>query len=406
MARPQKVYDRFVAASCLGVLAIILVAGLWPFHAPQNQATWLAGQNGIRFGHHGTLVSAGEFSSGTTANPSGSLELWVEPEIAAKKKTILTFDGSDHPGEPFSVLQDNDALEIRRYNIDGAGIVHTGVCTVGGILHKGQAVLVAITLSERQTAVYANGVPTKTCSIGGSSTNNLSGTLVVANSDVVSNSWPGKILGLAIYQDRLNASETARDFETWTRNGRPQIAQAKAPAALYLFDEHSGALAHNETNAATDLRIPSHYLILHPEFLESPWREYRPRLSYWMDVGVNVAGFIPWGFCLAAYFYSIKRIAWPAAAIMLLGFVVSFIIEVSQARLPTRSSGCTDLITNTLGTALGLILYRLPLTQKLFHGIMCYFGLRQERDHPRSGFESRLWDRYDELAPARASSKT
>lgn len=372
MAKPQKVYERLVAASCLGVLAIILVAGLWPFHSPRNQATWLAGQNGIRFGHHGTLVSAGKFSSGTAANSSGSLELWVEPEIAAKKKTVLTFDGSDHPGEPFSLLQDNDALEIRRHNVDGAGIVHTGVCTVGGIFHQGQSVLVAITLSEHQTAVYADGVPAKICAIAGSSTNNLSGTVVVANSGVVSNSWPGKILGLAIYQGKLNAVETIRDYESWTRDGRPQLAEAKTPAALYLFDEQSGAIAHNQISAATDLRIPAHYLILHPMFLESPWREYRPRWSYWTDVAVNVAGFIPWGFCLAAYLYSVKGIARPAAAIVLSGFVVSFIIEVSQAWLPTRSSGCTDLITNTLGTALGLILYRLPLTQKLLQGIVVH----------------------------------
>ncbi|MGA8432444.1 MAG: VanZ family protein [Candidatus Sulfotelmatobacter sp.] len=405
MDKFQKAYERLVAVCCLGVLAIILAAGLWPFHAPANQAAWLAGQNGIRLGHHGTLVSAGKFSSGTNANPSGSLELWVEPEIAAKKKTILTFDGSDHPGEPFSVLQDNDALEIRRHNIDGAGTVHTGLCTAGGIFHKGQSVLLAITLSERQTSVYANGAPAKTCAIAGSSTNNLSGAVVVANSDIVSNSWPGKILGLAMYQDKLNADETARDYESWTRNGRPQLAEAKAPAALYLFDEQSGAIAHNQISAATDLRIPAHYLILHPMFLESPWREYRPRWSYWIDVAVNVAGFMPWGFCLAAYLYSVKGIARPAAAIVLLGFVVSFIIEVSQAWLPTRSSGCTDLITNTLGTALGLTLYRLPATQNLLHKIMGYFRLRQERNHLKLGFKSRHWDRDDELAAARPGSK-
>ncbi len=404
MGKPKTVYERFVAVCCLGVLTIILVAGLWPFHAPANQALWLAGQNGIRFGHHGTLVSAGRFSTGTTANSSGSVELWIEPEIAAKKKTILTFDHSDHPGEPFSILQGNDALEIRRHNVDIAGIVHTALCTAGGIFHKGQSVFVSITLSEHQTEVYANGVPAKTCAIAGS-TNNLSGTVVVANSDIVSNSWPGKILGLAIYQDTLNADEIARDYESWTQNGWPQLAQAKSPAALYLFDERSGAVAHNHINAATDLRIPAHYLILHPQFLEPPWREYRPRWSYWMDVGVNVAGFVPWGFCLAAYLYSVKRFARPEAAIVLLGFAVSLTIEVSQASLPTRSSGCTDLITNTLGTALGLILYRLPLTQKLFYKIMPDYDLRHERDNLAPGLDSRLWDHDDDLAATRPSSK-
>ena len=46
-----------MAIACIAVLLGILVAGLWPFHTPKNEVTWLKDRNGLRFGDYGTVRS-------------------------------------------------------------------------------------------------------------------------------------------------------------------------------------------------------------------------------------------------------------------------------------------------------------------------------------------------------------
>ena len=143
------------------------------------------------------------------------------------------------------------------------------------------------------------------------------------------------------------------------------LAAEKGAAALYLFDEHGGAVAHNSLDPATDLIIPTHYFILHPAFMLPPWREYHPTWSYWRDIVVNVAGFVPFGFCAFAYLSLTRVVKHSGATTVIVGLFTSLTIELLQAFLPTRSSGTTDLITNTLGTAIGVMLCRSSIAQTL-----------------------------------------
>ena len=46
---------------CAFVLCGILVAGLWPFHAPKNEVSWLSNRKGLLFGDYGSIVGAGPF---------------------------------------------------------------------------------------------------------------------------------------------------------------------------------------------------------------------------------------------------------------------------------------------------------------------------------------------------------
>jgi len=357
-------YKKMVGAVCLCVLAIILTAGLWPFHASSNQVNWLESVNGLEFERHGSAVSCGAFKSGDAAGGSGTLELWLEPTSSESRSTILSFDESAHPGEPFSLHQEGDALGIRRNNVDNQGISRTALFYVHGVFQERKPVFVTVVLSNRELVVYINGT-LKTVFPHSAAWSDLSGRLVLANSPTADDSWLGRIFGLAIYRQPLTHSQIAADYASWIGKQAPVDAKKGSAAALYLFDEHGGTLVHNGLDPAEDLTVPKHYFILHPGFVRTPGREYHPTWAYWQDVGVNIVGFVPLGLCVVAYLSLTRTIKYPGATTVVVGLCTSLAIELLQAFLPTRSSGLTDVITNTLGTAIGVMIFRSHIVKTL-----------------------------------------
>ncbi len=355
---------RVLQFGCALVFGIILVAGLWPFHAPANQVRWIENENGLEFGRHGSIASRNAFAP-QSSDDSGSLELWLKPAHARGTRTILAFEGVGTAASPFSLQQNGGILRVRRHNVDGLGTDRTAVFDVARAFQPGKPVFVTIVLKPHSTMVYLDGALARMEPIPGTSTGNFAGRLVLANSPYSSNSWPGEILGLASYQSDLTVGQVGQHDRSWAQGQTPATGDGSSPVALYLFNERAGATVHNQLDEATDLAIPGRYFVLHPPFMTPPWREYHPTWEYWKDFGVNVAGFIPLGFSFLAWFSWNRVGKWPVASVIALGFVTSLTIEILQAALPTRSSGMTDLFTNTSGTALGVLLYRSRFGQSL-----------------------------------------
>jgi VanZ family protein len=188
------------------------------------------------------------------------------------------------------------------------------------------------------------------------SSRDLSGQLVVGDAPIHAFGWLGTVKGLAIYHRELTDDEVPREFDRWTKYGRPNSTRGKDLLASYAFDEGRGSLVHNQVESAANLIIPGRFVVVHKVFLQRPWDEFTNSRHYWKDVAINIVGFIPLGLVFRAYFgaiLGIKRSTWLTIAF---GFAVSLTIEVLQSYLPTRDSGMTDIVTNTFGTALGAIL--------------------------------------------------
>ena len=217
-------------------------------------------------------------------------------------------------------------------------------------------ILVTISAGQSGTTIYADGALVKKAPNFKFSSQELIGQLVIGNAPATTDEWSGQVSGLALYDRELTADEVSQHYESWTEGTRAGLAGSDGAVALYLFNEGEGNVVHNRVDPATDLLIPERFFVLHEEFLERPWNEYRPDWNYWKDVGINITGFIPLGFFFCAYFFSVRTTKRAVLFTIAFGFAVSLTIEVSQAFLPTRDSGMTDLITNTLGTALGAIL--------------------------------------------------
>jgi VanZ family protein len=351
---------------CLSILCGILWAGLSPFHHPRNEVTWLEDKNGLRFGVNGTVLSSGTFQMpDSQQGASCAIEIWLHPSHPWNSNTFLGFYTPENPLQ-FSLLQHNAGLIVRSGGRKEQHQTGAAAIDIDYVFRQRRLVFLTITSGTQGTAVYVDGALVRAFPDFRFSGKNLAGQLVIGTSPVAPDSWPGKLRGLAIYHQDLTAAQVFQHYQTWTNKGRPDVAEEERAVALYLFEEHTGNTVHNKVRSGVDLYIPDHYMIFHQLLLEPPWEEYRTSRTYWKNVLINIAGFIPLGFFFYAYWSWARPIKQARLATVILGATVSITMEILQAYLPTRNSGVTDIFTNTFGTWVGVMLYRSKIAQTLY----------------------------------------
>jgi VanZ family protein len=338
---------------CALILCVILTAGLWPFLPPRNDAAWAGDRNGIRFGGHGVIFGPGPQSlAGPPAAGPCALEIWLQPARTNRTGTIIAFHSPTAPTE-FSLFQEGSSMGFRLHNEKNPSGPHFYE-RLGEVFGSGEPVFLTIASSSNATSVYVNGALAKTMPDFPLVLRNLQGQ-IIAGTHNADDGWAGQLLGIAAYERALTPAEAALHYETWTQKGRPESLTATGNVWLYLFDEHRGTVAHEALGSGADLNMPERYTAIHPHYLDAS----RPHRRDWSDILLNIAGFAPFGFFFCAAFRSPRASALTAVIVILLGMTISLGIEVRQAYLPGRTSSLTDLVTNTLGAALGVCLFQI-----------------------------------------------
>jgi VanZ like protein/concanavalin A-like lectin/glucanase superfamily protein len=354
--------SKLLGVLCFVVLCITLTLGLWPFHSPRNEVTWLKNANGLTFGKYGTVLGSDLLKAARLESEvDGSLEIWVQPDRWSGSATLLAlYRPEKHL--VFALRQSLTDLELQTEVENDRGVATRAHFYVddafGQALRQKKPVFVTVTAGQPGTRVYLDSAPVKVAPQFRIPEGAFAGRLIVGDSPRQPDSFRGQIRGLAIYGEELNGAQVARHYQTWMGSGRPAVAEDERMIGLYLFDEHAGNTIHNRTAEGEDLIIPDKYAVVDKIALEPFWKEFDLSGSYWKGNLKNIVGFLPAGFCFYAYLMIARLTKRVMLVAVVLGALVSLTIEILQAFLPTRDSGTTDLITNTLGTYVGALCYR------------------------------------------------
>lgn len=338
---------------CLTILLGILVAGLWPFRfRPVNNVRWIKGEPGLRFEDFGIAYSkAPLFGPGGPVDLASpfAIRMEVRPHAEPSDSLPRILSAYDARGrELFFLGQWKSELILRILKEERDFRIRTRETGADG-LQKDVTRSIVVRSDINSLTLFVDGMPARTSSGVNFSllTDKRSpARIILGNSPFGDSPWRGDLLSLSFFMKALSPGE----IET----------RETAPVIRYDFSEGTGSVCRNGVDPRYDLTLPAIFRAPEKGILVPPWRVQNYNRTFWIDVMVNILGFLPFGFAVYAWLGTDghKKPPWMRIAIVLSGAGISFFIELMQVYLPTRDSSLTDLINNIIGTYIGASLYR------------------------------------------------
>lgn len=363
------IQDRKPSPIQMVVLTLIVMTAMLYFGTrlkgfrSENNVHWLAG-HGLAFDRFGVAYTDGFFPvlDGDSGGGGLTIEMAVRPEfsrypdlirfillvhgagdrdqlmIGQWRSTLIVMNGNDYGN---SLKTPKIYLPLDQYE----GMTHLITVVSNG---SGTKVFVDGALAEKNRALvlkYPHNAGRARMTVG----NSLSGK----------RPWIGTMLGLALYDHDLTDELVQQHYRQWRLNSDFSAFRPDAPRLLYAFNEGKGEKVKNRTGNGMDLIVPAGMTVLQKEILTWHRWNHLGIKSLAIDSLINLAGFIPLGFLLIATLVRFEGMEDRTGILIavLIAFFFSLAIEIVQVWIPSRDSSMLDLISNTLGSCIGILLY-------------------------------------------------
>jgi VanZ like family/Concanavalin A-like lectin/glucanases superfamily len=367
---------KLLGSVCLTILVIILIAGLWPFNFfPKNKVAWLQDKTGVYFPGQSMILSLDLLNDPQQLllnKKSITIEILIHPAEEPQNdinRILSIYDGEDSE-ITFLGQWKKDLIIQSRINKPVGNILY-GEIGIDDALGKDQDYFLSITSGLEGTTIYINGQLAQTYPhhrLLDSITSKKIG-FILGDSPVGKNSWKGRIMKLSIYNRTFTGEQFFKHYQLYLENNFNMRTEKEGCIGLYLFNEKQGAIIQDYSNLNNHLTIPALFRPVKKIILDPPWHDFHWNKSFVQDTIVNLFGFVPLGFFFTAF--SLKASNWRKKIIYIsvaaTGFAISLIIELSQIYLPSRDSQLGDVICNSVGTVLGIIILHLVIQSKKIH---------------------------------------
>lgn len=365
LSRENRPWFFFLLASMALILIVMLYFGMrFKGFRPRNNVQWPTSGIGLTFERFSQVYTESFFAGSGSGSRAGlTIELAIHPRHSRNSSIgilMMVHDGDDDNQlvigqwrSSLMIMNGHDYSNRRRipkiyFKLDS---------------HRHEPYFITIVSDKTGTRLFLDGVLKKGNKdlILRYPKRTAQARLVVGSSLNGSNPWAGTLMGLALYDHGLKNDVIVRHHQMWRMKRNCSSFKPDGPRLLYAFDEGQGEKVYNKLGDGLDLIVPAWIKVLQARALSWPRREKLERSSGVKDMVVNFTGFIPLGFLIIATLGRLGgiRVRWILLIALLAPFSFSLGIEIVQVWIPSRDSSMLDLILNTLGGWMGVLLFRM-----------------------------------------------